>query len=290
MTIIVTGAQGFIATALIKLLNARSAHGSEQVISLSRQDFDLPDAELHERCKGATTLIHIAGRAHKPNDPKGAEPLYQNENVLLTRRMLHMAQHTGIGHFIYLSSISVNGSQTHGKAFTEDDTPNPQTPYARSKMQAEKHIVDYCSEHHIDWTVIRSPMVYGENARGNIGLLQQLIRTGMPLPFGSIRNKRSFISIENLCDLIAHCIHSTNARNQLYLACDGIDRSTRDLVRILAKQENRRVFLLPIPVCFLQFIAYITGLRKRVAPVWMDLQINPHKIFTQLGWRPKDVQ
>lgn len=290
MTIIVTGAQGFIATALIAALNAGSDPDSTSITSFSRQDFDLPDPELVERGRGAKTLIHIAGRSYNTADPKGAEPLYQNENVLLTRRLLHVARHADINHFIYLSSIGVNGNRTAGTAFTEDDPANPQTPYAQSKLDAEQKIIQYCTEHNIKWTIIRSPMVYGPDARGNIQMLQKLIRTGLPLPFGMIRNKRSFISIDNLCDLIAHCIHAKNAQNQLYLACDGVDHSTRELVRILAKHEKRRIIFLPIPVWLLKSFASLTGLRTRLAPLWLDLQINPHKIFTQLGWRPKDVQ
>ncbi len=286
MSIVVTGAQGFIASGLAKLLNARS----DQVISLSRQDFDLADTDLQERCKGATTLIHIAGRAHRTREPHGAEPLYQNENVLLTRRMLHLAQHCGIEHFIFLSSIGVNGIRTADIPFTEQDAPDPQTAYAQSKMDAENNIIAYCTEHNMSWTIIRSPMVYGADAPGNIGLLQKLLYTGLPLPFGSLNNKRSFISLDNLCDLIAHCIHSKHSRNQLYLASDGIDRSTKELVQILAKQQNIKPVLLPVPVCVLKFFACITGLTSKVAPLWLDLQINPNKIFTQLGWRPKDVQ
>lgn len=286
MSIVVTGAPGFIASGLINLLSA----GSDQIISLSRQDFDLPDSELLERCKGATTLIHIAGRANRIREPQGVEPLYQNENVLLTRRVLHLAHHCGIEHFIFLSSIGVNGNSTTNTPFTEQDEPNPQTPYAKSKLDAENNIVTYCSEHNMSWTIIRSPMVYGPDARGNIGFVQKLLYTGLPLPFGMLNNTRSFISLDNLCDLMAHCVHSKNARNQLYLATDGIDRSTKELIHILAKQKNIKPILLPVPVSLLQLFAGITGMTERVAPLWRDLQINPTKIFTQLGWRPKDVQ
>lgn len=286
MSIVVTGAQGFISTALIKLLSS----SSDGVISLSRQDFDLPDTELQERCKGATAFIHIAGRSHQVKEPKGIEPLYQNENVLLTRRMLHLARQCGISHFLYLSSIHVNGIETKNHPFTEEDAPNPPTPYARSKLDAENCITAYCAEHNIDWTIIRSPLVYGPDAPGNIGMLQKLLHTSMPLPFGSLNNARSFISLENLCDLMAFCVHSKNARNQLYLASDGVIRSTKDLLHIMASQENLKPVLIPVPVCLLKFAARVTGLTSRLAPLWLDLEINPHKIFSQLGWRPKDIR
>lgn len=284
MAIVITGSQGFIGSALAETLAQRG----EPVISLTRNDFDLPDSDLALRLKGATAFIHIAGRSHHAAEREEFGPVYRNENVLLTRRVLHLARAAGIVHFIYVSSINVNGQSTHGRPFTEADEPNPETPYAQSKKEAEDIITAYCAEHKMDWTILRPPLVYGPNAPRNIGALIRVLHSRLPLPFGAIKNSRAFISITNLCDLIVHCLYSKHARNQLYLATDGVDRSTTELIRILAKQEGVTPILFPFPVSILKLFAFITGTSKRVAPLWVNLQVSPHKLFTQLGWKPKE--
>lgn len=282
MNIIVTGASGFVGRALVLYLQ-KIGH---DVMALNRIDFDRNDASLAAVCNKAEALVHLAGRAHK-GSKAGEDSLFHTDNVLLTRQMLQLAKTLQLKHFIFLSSIGVLGQETHGRPLNESAHCHPQTPYARSKLHAEAEVIEFCSENGIAWTILRPPLVYGPNAPGNIGLLQKLIRRGIPLPFGAVRNKRTLIGIDNLVDVIAFCLRSTNSYNQVYNLGDGIDRSTPELLQLLAEQENLPVRLVSLPVPLLKLGAFVTGQSKRFAPLWGDLQVNSSKLQTQLNWQPK---
>lgn len=282
MTVILTGAGGFVGRHLANTLKAREM----PFHPLSRADFDLDDEALAARLPHSEACIHLAGRAHKHRETEADAPLYHLENVVLTQRMLRIAQAAGVKHFIFLSTIGVHGTRTTDAAFSELSPLRPETPYAESKIQAEEEVIRFCTAHDMSWTILRPPLVYGDHAPGNIGMLQKLLRTKLPLPFAALKNRRSLISVDNLCDLILYCLHSGNARNQVYTPSDGIDRSTADLLRLLAARENSRASLIYCPVWLLKMGAVLTGMRKRLNPLWDDLRVDHKKSVTQLGWSP----
>ena len=279
MTTIITGSNGFIGRHLVPLLT--------DALPLDRHDFDHSDAELIARCQNATTFIHLAGRAHKHNEKAGVASMYHAENVLLTRRVLEIAKACSVTHFIFLSTSGVHGTQTTGKPFSELSRFHPQSPYALSKVQAETEVIEFCSEHNIAWTILRPPLVYGHRAPGHIGTLQWMMHKKIPIPFGATHNKRSLISVENLCDLIVFCTTTKQARNQIYLISDSMDRSTASLVRLLGRREHVKPWLLPLPVFMLKLISAALGLTHRFTPLWTDFEIDSGKLSHQLGWHPK---
>lgn len=276
---VITGASGFIGRHLTPLL--------PDAVALSRADFDQNDAELARRCAGADVLIHLAGRAHRHDEAAGIVPMYHAENVLLTRRVLEIARQSNIPHVIFLSTIGVHGSHTGDTAFSERSRFQPETPYAHSKVEAETAVIDFCGEHGMFWTILRPTLVYGDDAPGNIGMLQKMLRKNLPLPFGALRNRRSLISVENLCDVILRCANSVHARNQVYVVSDGIERSTPELVTMMAQRLNVTPRLFAVPVILLKAAALLTGRAKRLAPLWNDLRVDNTKAVTQLGWSPK---
>ena len=305
MRIFVTGGSGFIGSALLK-----SIANTENVISaISRSDFDCLDSInlpikgdigcLNENGKLGKTLesvlentdvvVHMAGRAHMTVDGS-TSPLaeFRRINRDATLSLAKIAANSGVKRFVFLSSIGVNGSQ-NSKPFTETDDPNPKEDYAISKYEAELGLLDLSKEVDMDVVIIRSPLVYGPNAPGNFNTLLRWVLKGVPLPFGLIKNKRSFIALDNLADFIVHCLNYKDtplACGQVFLVSDGEDVSTSQFLRKVSKAVRSKTILLPIPASTLQFILRVLGKGNIAERLFDSLQIDNSKAKELLNWQP----
>ena len=199
--ILVTGSSGFVGKALCKNLCDRGINyrGSvrENSLEIKGQDFITVESldantDWRKALDGCDTVVHLAARAHILND-KIADPIsaFRQTNTQGTLNLAEQAAESGVSRFIFLSSIGVNGAMTSGIPFSPNDVPSPHSPYAVSKLEAEIGLRQLASRYSMDVVIIRSPAIYGKNAPGNFGLIEKFIRYGIPLPFGSIDNKRS---------------------------------------------------------------------------------------------------
>ena len=207
-----------------------------------------------------------------------------------TEGTLHLARQAaeaGVRRFIFLSTIGVNGNSTlHGKVFMPTDTPSPHDPYSMSKYEAEVGLQSIARLTGMEVVIIRPPLVYGANAPGNFGRLTRLVAKGLPLPFGSINNLRSFVGIDNLVDFMVTCLEHPAAANETFMASDGEDLSTPDLIRRMARAMNRPARLLPVPVWALKAVALLLGKGGAVQRLCGNLQVDISKSRTLLGWNP----
>ena len=204
-------------------------------------------------------VIHAAARAHIMKD-EVSDPLaeYRRINVEGTLRLARQAAAAGVERFIFISSIGVNGN-INTQPFTEEDTPNPAELYAQSKWEAEQGLWEVQRRSGMQLVIIRPPLVYGPNAPGNFGSLMRWVEKGVPLPLGSINNKRSLVAVDNLVDLIITCIDHPAAANQVFLAGDGQDLSTTELLRGVAKAMGKPSRLIPVPSSLLILGATLLG-------------------------------
>jgi nucleoside-diphosphate-sugar epimerase len=297
MKILVTGATGFIGTQLSETL-AKSGHqvrDTARSIAPNRSTtrelitFDLESANnLDHLTTGCDAIVHLAGRAHVMSDnPATSESLYLSANVDVTRRLAQSAARTGVKRMILMSSVKVNGeSTTIGSPFTSQDTPNPQDPYGRSKAQAELALWDVTSTSELEGVVIRPPLVYGPGVRANFASLIGIVDRGIPLPLGSIHNKRSFVSIDNLIDCIATAIQSSKAAGQTFLVSDGNDLSTPELIRSIATSLHKSPMLIPIPTALLRLAATIAGKRGAYDRLCGSLTVDIALTKQKLSWTP----
>ncbi|MET3107582.1 nucleoside-diphosphate-sugar epimerase [Oxalobacteraceae bacterium GrIS 2.11] len=294
--ILLTGASGFVgrslATSLIDVCTS--------VRCAVRTELDLPGAEIvhvpsidnltvwNKELKGIDTIIHCAGRAHIMNE-LFPSPLheYRKINVGGTINLARQAVAAGVKRFIFLSSVKVNGEQTlKGQPFTENDLPSPQNPYAISKFEAEKALFDLARETDLEVVVIRPTLVYGCGVKANFFTMLRMVKLGMPLPFGSIENKRSFVYLENLNSLIIRCIDHPKAANQLFLASDGNDLSTTELLRHCGEAMGVSVYLIPIPESWCMLSASLLGQSDAIQRLCGSLQVDISKSKKLLGWNP----
>ena len=134
--------------------------------------------------------------------------------------------------------------------------------------------------------IIRPPLVYGPGVKGNFATMIKLVHKGLPLPLGAVHNKRSLVALDNLVDLIITCIDHPGAANQVFLAGDGKDLSTTELLRGIGNAMGKPARLIPVPPGLLMFGAGLLGKKDVAQRVLGSLQVDISKAQNLLGWEP----
>jgi nucleoside-diphosphate-sugar epimerase len=203
-----------------------------------------------------------------------------------TLNLAEQAAECGVSRFIFLSSIGVNGAATSGSPFRRDDPPSPHSDYAVSKLEAEIGLREIARRSKLEVVVIRSPAIYGQNAPGNFRLIQKFIKYGIPLPFGSIRNKRSLVAIENIVSFLTVCIDDERAKNELFLVSDDEDLSTLEITELLGQLVGRKPRTVKISPKILRFGLTLMGRRRAAVSLICDLQLSIEDSQKVLDWSP----
>lgn len=290
--ILITGATGFVGTGLVgELSNRQLAHRS---ISRKRRDGfyaigDIDGAtDWSDALAGITTVVHLAARVHVMKE-SAADPLvaFRSANVEATLNLARQSAKAGVKRFIFLSSIKVNGETTDGRsAFTADDIADPHDPYGQSKHEAEQALLTLARTSDMQVTIIRPPLIYGPGVKANFAALLKLTRSRLPLPIGSIDNKRSLVFLGNLVDFIICCIGSEKAANQIFLVSDDEDVSTSELVRRLGGEMNVKPLLIPVPRRLMETVAKFAGKGAITNRLFGSLQVDIQKSRELLDWSP----
>jgi nucleoside-diphosphate-sugar epimerase len=292
--ILLTGANGFLGSSLaeriqtnVRCIVRHNINPSIASYNLYRVDSLSALTDWSGALNEIDIVIHLAGRAHVLDEGSGNTiDEYIRINTEATLHLANQAALRGVKRFIFLSSIGVNGDNSV-QPFSEKDTPTPKSPYAISKLKAEEGLWEISRKTGLEIVIIRPPLVYAPNAPGNFGRLVSAVRSGMPLPFGAINNKRSLISINNLLDFIMLCVYHPKAANETFVISDGSDISTSNLLRLVARAMNKRVCLIPIPPLFLFVGGILVGKKNRIKKLLDNLQVDPSKAQNLLGWKPR---
>ena len=312
LKLLITGASGFI--------------GKHLLADLLKQDFDIRAAvrshsdllcptlvvrkidgttNWSDAAAGCDAVIHLAAYAHVTNPAKIDKAILHETNVEGTARLAQEAAKAGVKHFIFISSIGAMADSSNTVLFA--DAPcSPTTLYGQSKLLAEKELKSIAGKYGMEWTIIRPPLVYGPGNPGNMQRLLKLIRSGIPLPLASVRNRRSFVYVENLVDVIVACLGNPKAFGKTYLPSDGEDVSTPELIRKIAKANQsfklsdfsnqgagrstlvsrRTLRLFPFPESILKAVGclpYLGALRKLTSSLYVDRE----PLREDLGWSPR---
>lgn len=295
--ILVTGANGFVGAHLCRWLleaglGVRGAvRGAGAVKGLAGRAVsvvgDIGPETRWGVLAGIGCVVHLAARAHiMREDAADPAAAFRRVNVLGTERLARCAAAAGVRRLVYVSSVKVNGEETHGSAFTEQDAPAPEDAYGRSKWEAEQALQGVARETGLEVVIVRPPLVYGPGVGGNFLRLLRLIDRGLPLPFGAIDNRRSLIGVWNLCCLLELCVSCPEAAGEVFLAADGEDISTLALVRHLAQGLGKKPRLLPVPPRLLHLVGVMPGLGGVMQRLTGSLRVDAGKAARRLGWQP----
>ncbi|WP_444904927.1 UDP-glucose 4-epimerase family protein [Microbulbifer sp. CnH-101-E] len=290
--VLLTGASGFIGSALLSALRSKRV----KVLPVYRQEIEgglyVPRIDVETdwgtALNNIDVVIHTAARVHVMKEG-AADPLAEFRKVNLegTLQLARQAASSGVKRFIFLSSIKVNGESTTGRGpFTAEEPSNPVDPYGISKKEAEDALLALAEETGLEVVIIRPPLVYGPGVKANFQSMMRWLQKGIPLPLGSINNRRSLVSVYNLIDLITVCIEHPNARNQVFLVSDGLDMSITDLLRRLSRSLRCRALLIPVPASVLIFTLSLLGKRAVAGRLCGSLQVDIGKTMNLLDWQP----
>ena len=318
MKVLVTGASGFVGGILTDTLRICG----HEVTAVSRSRVEQPgifyvaspelgpEVDWTPALSGIDAVVHLAGRAHVTSEQADAktDQAYLRINAEGTRALAAQCAAAGVKHFIFLSSCHAIAGESDD-VLTDRTVPQPVTAYGRSKLAAEESIKSVLADSGCAWTILRPPLVYGPGNKANFGLLVKLVQTGLPLPLASVRNRRSFIYVENLVDLIGTCLANPKAFGKTFLPSDGEDVSTAELIRAV-NRANQSVQcsvssdsvpskstshtspttchsprLFPFPERLLKAVGRLPGLgplRKLTSSLYVDSE----PIRRDLGWIP----
>ncbi|MEQ9623688.1 UDP-glucose 4-epimerase family protein [Coleofasciculus chthonoplastes] len=305
---LVTGSTGFIASHLIPLLIQQ---GWKVRAAIRNPTNKLPSevstanlgnidgfTQWEPTLTDMDTVIHLAARTHILHDnTPNPEAEFLKPNVQGTANLVKQSIAAGVKHFIFISSIGAMATLSD-HPLTETSPCQPDTPYGRSKLQAEQALIKLASQSSMTWTILRPTLVYGSGNPGNMERLIKLINRGLPLPFGLVNNRRSLLYVGNLVDAIATCLTHPNAKNQTFLVSDGQDLSTPELIRKIAYHLERPCHLLPVPPSMLKLAGHlgdtIEQFTKRPLPLNTStidrllgsLVVDSSHIRNTLNWEP----
>jgi len=297
--IIVTGANGFIGKSLCQTLHTldKSVRGLVRTLEPKKNFTDIQYKSVgdfsskinwKDYLNGYDCIVHCAGKAHVMKKYENHD-VFHLANTESTRLLAEQAAEVGVKRFIYLSTVKVNGESAYkiedNKIFKNNDIPKPQDDYSISKFKAERLLWEISARTGLEVVVLRLPLVYGKDVKGNLARLMKLIKLGIPLPLSLVQNQRSMIGIDNLINIIIKCIDHPIAAGKTFLVSDGDDLSTPELINYLATSMGHKARLFPFPVFLLKLLGSITGKQKEINRLVGSLKVDISYTKEVLNWK-----
>lgn len=290
----ITGATGLVGRGLCDELSSRhrlklAVRNPDIYAEASFVKLDLLcEADYLPSLQGVDVVIHTAALVHRMNKLDArTRHQYFHVNAHSTEAFARAASESGVKHFIFLSTIKVLGEGIGAaEPLNWDDPICPQGPYAESKAEAERLLMQIAAATQMSVSIIRPPLVYGPGVKANFASLMQLSKVLPAFPYDSNSGRRSLVSIWNLCDLINTLICHQPKNSSVYHVSDGSDCSTFELLQFMATAHKRKIIGLPIPLFIIRFILMMLGQRSIFYKVFGGLQVDIEHTKSAVNWSP----
>ncbi|MGE6220124.1 NAD-dependent epimerase/dehydratase family protein [Nubsella zeaxanthinifaciens] len=250
MSIKITGSSGFVGQNLLAYLK------TADIATIDRKQLQSITAD---QLNGTHTIVHLAGKAHDLKKTSNPEEYYE-VNYELTKRLYDAFLASDATKFIFISSVKAAADTVDG-VLTEGYKPNPKTDYGKSKLMAEKYMQDQALPEGKMYYILRPCMIHGPGNKGNLNLLYQFVQKGIPYPLAAFENKRSFLSVENLCFIIKQLVEK-NINSGIYNVADDEALSTNSVVGILAQSSKQKAKLWKISSRLIKALAKVGDILK----------------------------
>lgn len=298
LRILITGSTGFVGSELLNSLSSLSQYEVYRIVRNIDEKHTSKDIYL-QTIDGTTNwdgildkidiVIHLAAKVHdmnfKESEFDDESNIFYKINYEGTKKLVDDSIKNGVKKIIFLSTIKVNGESGQNSVFSEFDIPNPIDSYGKSKLKAENYIIEKSSS--IDYIIIRPTLIIGANVKGNIRKLMKLINKGFVFPYFKKENKRSFVGLRNLCELIIYCLEHPNFRNEIVIASEMKMLSTKDLIQKISRSMGKKVLYVVIPGFFSLIFKKVKLLNKIYIRLYDNLIVHNDKLYKKVGWKPK---
>jgi UDP-glucose 4-epimerase len=292
LVVLVTGANGFVGRNVAPVLTANGMIVRQAVRKPSSHENTViidaigPQTDWEEALLGVDAVLHLAARVHHPREEHATE-IYRSINTEGTLQLARRAAKAGVRQFIYLSTVLVNGASTDGRSpFREEDPVMPRGVYGMSKAAAETGLEAIAKDTEMSITVVRPPLIYGPGALGNFRLLVKAAKRGIPLPFGSIHNRRAFLAVENLASFVVHRLAHPGGKFDVFLVADDEQVSTPEFIRRIAMAMGKKPRIVPFPLIALKALFRVSGRSEASDSVAGSQEVDTSKAL-KTGWRPQ---
>ena len=255
MNILITGIHGFVGSNLVVALKEHhSLYGLDIVApekegvvkTFAWKDLETTSFPMQQLLK-FDAIIHLAGKAHDTKN-QSASQLYFDINTGLTQKIFDFFLESSAKKFIFFSSVKAAADSVVGDMLTEDVIPTPVGPYGESKIAAEEYILSKLRSEHGELKVamqrdkqvyiLRPCMIHGPGNKGNLNLLYNVVKKGIPWPLGDFENKRSFTSIDNLCYVVEGLL-TKDVASGIYHMGDDEALSTNELIALMCEAMGK---------------------------------------------------
>ena len=291
MKLLFTGASGFLGNNIYSLLEEK--YVIETVGITSKDNYNVNLAwEIPNLTGTFDVVFHAAGKAHSIPKTEEEKQLFFDVNLQGTKNLCTALENSGIPKaFIFISTVAVYGCDS-GENITEEHPLNGTTPYALSKIKAEKYLQGWCAMHNVKLSILRPSLIAGPNPPGNLGAMIRGIRNGKYLSIAGGKARKSVLMVQDIANLLPMLIE----KGGIYNVCDSYQPSFRELEMVICKQLNKKktniyslLFAKSMAV-FGDCLGENTPINSlKLRKITHSLTFSNEKAMRELGWKPMNV-
>ena len=276
MKILITGVHGFVGSNLVAYLAPKNEIYGLDIIAPEKEgvvktySWEDLDKGLVPEVDG---IIHLAGKAHDTKNQAAAEVYFKVNRDLTIKMFDYFLAHPSIKKFVFFSTAKAAADRVDG-VLTEDVVPAPVGPYGESKIAAERYILDAMESRKDEFTdknvyIFRPCMIHGPGNKGNLNLLYNVVRKGIPWPLGAFENRRIFTSVENICFAVEGVL-TKDVPSGIYNMGDDEALSTNELIEEICKSLGKKAHIWKLPKGLMNGVAKVGG--------WLHLPLDSERL------------